>query len=407
MQLARRVMVAVLACATCGCAGDATPFAEAVARRDSAAVHIVSSDLTQITRSCQLDDQPRLVVGNRPDDPAHQLHRVFGASLLSDGRLVVVDQGSQRLRFYSAEGDFLTAAGGRGQGPGEFQSAFLLWRQPGDTLWVGDYRPWEFEVFSPEGEWVRSVRPEPWYPNPPRAFALLSDGRAVLGTENITDRSPDFRFQSMSLLSHAAGGALRDTIAVVETMRWGKTSDDPRAGWIYPWFESTIEMTARGDRVILAHGATSELRFYALTDSLELKQIVRWAAPARTVSAADVEAGKQALVAQYADVEGEMRALMVDPLISDDRPAADVFPALIDVQAGTDDSVWIKQYPRPGGPDLATWLRFDSEGTYTCRLEVPAEDFEVVEFGADYIVVEVEDALGVEMVAVYGVAMDL
>ena len=75
-------------------------------------------------------------------------------------------------------------------------------------------------------------------------------------------------------------------------------------------------------------------------------------------------------------------------------------PSLINLAIGTDESVWIKQYPRPGGPDLAEWIRFDEQGRFLCRLRAPA-DLDVYEFGSDYVLGKSEGDLGVEVVVLH------
>ncbi len=399
--LAAAVLLAALLAACTGSDGGDSVGAVSVA--DSAGVRIVTNDLAQVSAACTLDDTPRLVVGDRPGDPNHELFRVFGGALLGDGRLAVVDQGSQSLRLYSPEGEFLTAGGRAGEGPGEFRRAFRLWRMPGDTLWVGDYGPWEFEVFSPEGEWVRGIRTEPAYPNPPQAYAVLADGRAMLGSEDPTSRDRDFSMSDVTLVLHGGDGASVGVFGVLPNTRYGTFGDDAAAMFISPWFEPRLVAGAVGNQVVLAHGREPELRFHDVTDTLELRRIVRWTGIDRTVSAADVEAATQATEAQYAAYDLSIRERIMGPLTDADRPVADAFPALINFSSGTDGSLWIKEYPKPTGPDDETWVRFDADGRFVCRLPVPAEAFDVYEFGADYLVAKVEKDMDIETVQVIGV----
>ncbi|HSM04407.1 MAG TPA: hypothetical protein VK858_07285 [Longimicrobiales bacterium] len=383
------------------CADGGSPGRTAVEWYDSAGIPIVVSDISGLPE-CTLSPEPRVEIGNRPGDPDHELYRVFGASRLGDGRIAVVDQGSQTLRFYSGEGEFLSAAGGQGGGPGEFQNAFLLWRMAGDTLWVGDYRPWEFEVFSPEGSWTRMTRPAPWYPNPPRAYAILADGRQILGSEDILSRSEtEFRRGSIDLMLHGSDGALVDTLTSVPSTRWGKTIREPDSPWLYPWFDASAEVAARGDQLVLGHGSLAELRLYDVSDTLTLRTIVRWRGIDRSVSPDDVSAVVDAVRAQYADLDPGMRERLVAPLVHEDRPVADSFPSMTTVLPGVDDALWIKQYTRPAPePGPAVWLRFEPSGEARCRLHVP-DGVDVYEFGPDYMLGETTDEMGVESVVLY------
>lgn len=401
MQLRNPITVVALALVSVTCSGEgASESAGPVEVQDSSGVAITVNDLSRLASSCRLADRPRLTIGNRPADPSHELYRVFGATVLSDGRIALVNQGSQELRFYSPSGDFVSSSGREGQGPGEFQDAFLVWRQPGDTLWVGDYRPWEFEVFAPSGEWTGMVRPEPRYPNPPRAFGILSDGRLVLGGEDLSERDPDFGLRHLHLVLHDRTGTLIDTLVVVPNGRWGQTVDDPNSVWIYPWFESFAEVAARDHQLALAHGSRPEVRFYDLHEGLRLGSILRWTGVDRQISEATVSTAKRELEEQYADLDITMRERLLAPLVHNDRPIADSFPALINLQVGSDGSIWIKQYRRPGGPPVAAWIRFSDDRKFVCRLEVPS-NLEVFEFGANYLLGKEENELGVETVVQY------
>ncbi len=82
---------------------------------------------------------------------------------MSDGSLVGIDRRSAEVRVYDETGLYLRSMGGMGEGPGEFSDAFHLWILPGDTLWVGDYRPWRYNVFSPVGDFLRSVPTPSWW----------------------------------------------------------------------------------------------------------------------------------------------------------------------------------------------------------------------------------------------------
>ena len=47
---------------------------------------------------------------------------------------------------------------------------------PSDTLWAGDYRPWRYDEFTSDGEWVRAVQMNPPYGNPSRQGGVLENG---------------------------------------------------------------------------------------------------------------------------------------------------------------------------------------------------------------------------------------
>lgn len=394
-----RPTLAVLCCAALSACESSTAMPH-VSRLDSAGIQIVNADLGQLVAQCTVTPEPSMNIGNVEGTPGQDLYRVFGATRMSDGRIAVVNQGSQELRFYNPEGEFLSASGGEGEGPGEFMNAFLLLTPGADTLWVGDYRPWNWEVFTPAGEWVRAIRPEPAMANPPRELAVLAGGRMFLGNADAFDRRANFRADSLHLMQYDRDGVLIDTFAVLPYGRWGQTSDDRTSVWMQPWFESTTELGGRGNVLALGHSSLAELKLFRVGDRPELERILRWDAGDRTVRDSDVEAAISAMVERYVDIDAAMRARLVDPLIDPARPVADVFPSMVSVYFGTDDSIWVKEYPRPNGDDLAHWIRFSADGTPVCRMQV-TRDLQIYEFGPDYVLGKIADELGVEHVVMH------
>jgi hypothetical protein len=370
--------------------------------RDSSGVTVVQNDLTRLTERCEIGSEPRVAIGATVGDPAYQLYRVFGATVLGDGRIALVDQGSQQLRFYDRDGTFLSSSGREGGGPGEFQRAFMLWRLTGDTLWVGDYRPWEFEIFSPSGDWIRQVRPIPTQGNPPQSYGLLADGRSILGVRDVSNRSSDFALDHVHILLHGREGELLDTLDVAPYGRWGQLTDG--GTYVYPWFEAVTETAARGDRWVIGHGSTPELRVFDMDSGPRLESIVRWSGVDQTIGASDLADARARLEAQYADVTDPVaRRVLLEPMMSDRRPVADAMPVMSDVQFGTTGHIWVAEYARPNRAEITDWLQFDENGRFVCRVTIPSA-LTVYEFGPDYVLGHREGEMDAEQVVLYELA---
>ena len=88
--------------------------------------------------------------------PEYQFNRIGSLRRLSDGRIVVTT--GPDIRFFDAAGKFLSRAGGRGRGPGEFQYVSDLLVMPGDSLMTMNVRT--IVVLDPEGKYVRQVQPD-------------------------------------------------------------------------------------------------------------------------------------------------------------------------------------------------------------------------------------------------------
>lgn len=86
----------------------------------------------------QLSGEPTLDIGVVEGDELYQLHEVRDAVRLGDGRIAVAHQGTAEIRVFDGDGRFLLAAGGPGDGPGEWRQVAAVHALSGDTLVVVD-----------------------------------------------------------------------------------------------------------------------------------------------------------------------------------------------------------------------------------------------------------------------------
>jgi hypothetical protein len=369
-----------------GCSAAGGEASNPVTVRDSAGIAIVTNDLARLTAGCAVDSAPTTLIGVAEGAPEYMFHRVFGATQLSDGRIVVVNQGSNEIRYYDRMGKFLMRAGREGQGPGEFSNAFYIWPTRGDTVYVGDYRPWQFLVFDANGAWVRTVRPDPEYINPPDVLGVLQDGTIVLSRKPYPDLGdPTFRLQTISVVVHASNGTQAATLDSLPNGRWGQTNPGSRM-WLYPWFESFAHVAAVGTQIALGNGAHPELLVRDAQRNMDIARIVRWTTGDRTITAADRDAERKADEAMYGPITGLP------------QPSADQLPAFNGVLIGRDGRLWIREYQHPALAHDQRWIGFDSTGSYACRFSIPSSQ-ELLEVGADYLLTKDPDADGVERIA--------
>jgi hypothetical protein len=108
-------------------------------------------------RNLQLSSLPSFDVGRAEGAPGHELYRVTGAVRLADGRVVVANSGTSQLRFFDSTGRYLSSAGRRGGGPGEFTGNLKLLPYQGDSLLVWDARLLRFSLFEASGKFVRTL----------------------------------------------------------------------------------------------------------------------------------------------------------------------------------------------------------------------------------------------------------
>ena len=385
------------------CGPSDTSGKPATVRRDSAGIEIIENDLERFQATCEVGAAPTVTIGTDEGDEKYQLYRVFGARRLSDGRIALVNQGSQQLRFYDQQGRFVSQTGRAGEGPGEFRDAFHLWVLPGDTVWVGDYRPWRFLVFGPDGQWVRTVQADPMYINT-AVTLVLDDGRFIIAERRRNNPSgTQFELRHLTLAIHGADGALIDTIGTYPNGRWGHVDDTPGAVTLYRLFESFTRVTSTGSHIVVAHSSEPQFSILSATDEVRVERIVRWTPGDRAISSGEIEAERQRLAEPYEDLDPGMRRHLLAPLVSQERPVADQFPAFAAIAGGRDRRIWVREYGRPTTPEPHQWLAFDAEGRFQCRATIPAFD-QILEFGANYLLVLSRDELGVERVFQYSLS---
>ena len=383
------VLVASAACE------ESAPAASVIAV-DSAGVQIVVSDPDRTDAVCSVSEEPVLVIGDRTDDPAHMFAHLAGAARLSDGSVAVVDENSdgELVRIFDAAGEHLRSFGRHGDGPGEFRNPWYLWVLPGDTLWIGDYRPWRYNVFAPDGEWVRAVEMDPPYPNPSQGGGVLANGTQITSRTQRDGRS--FRTPDTLVVEvHGSDGKLSGVLARLPHRRLDQLADGPPNFFVDPLFDARASVDAFGDYIAL--GTTDHPEVRILDSQYRLIRIVRWEDEDRAVTGADVDAYRDDLLARRGGEPGRYDAA----LLSRDRPVADRFPAFGSMMVDAAGRLWVFGYPRPQGRRPA--MVFAPTGEFSCHMPADrlGEGFTVLEAGADYLLGEQEDDLGIQWVVMY------
>ena len=387
--------IGLLAVLLLACDPGAQPDPAALAT-DSAGVRIVNSHPTSSDATCTISPEPDVVIGDDESDENQWFSSVRDAARMSDGSIVAVDQATAQIRIYDSGGEHLHTMGGHGEGPGEFQDAYQMWIAAGDTIWAGDYSPWRFNLFTPDGEFVRQVRLTPQFINPSRAGGVLDNGSSV-NADVLWFREPDFSVaDTMIVEGHDSGGQLVDTLARIPNGMWGQEDNEAlRTYWLPRLFEAYARVDAGGSTVALADGMNAEVR--VLDDTFNLRLIVRWTEPAREVTGADVRAWREDYTRNQERPDFSPMAEAYDADISDERPVADLFPAISAVMVGRDGRIWVRQYDRPR--EDRGWLAFGPDGQFLCHMAPPPGS--VQEIGPDYVLLRHESELGVQTVQLY------
>lgn len=386
----------VLAAASCGPVAQQVPDIAI----DSAGVRIVTSDPANSDAACAIGAEPAAVIGEDEGDEHQWFSSIRGAGRLSDGSIVAIDRNSAEVRIYDKNGGHLRSMGRNGEGPGEFEDPFLMWIAAGDTLWVGDYRPWRYNLFTPQGEFVRRVNLTPILVNPPSSGGGVLDNGYSVNTSSKRARRENFSIaDTLMVLVYDPEGRLVGNLARIPDRTSGMVSEAENF-WLFPLFQSFGEVDASGSTIVLGHGSETEVR--VLDDEFTLRLIVRWNEPDREVTAADVRAWREDYIARRRRLgEREWRDFD-DARLSPERPVAELFPAISTIMIGRDGRIWVGQYDRPR--EDRGWLAFEPDGRFLCHLpaRIPGS---VREFGADYVLLQRESELGVQSLHLHRLEM--
>jgi len=382
-------IIAPLLLIACGESTAAEPVV-----RDSAGITIVenSDPLWGDGEAWRLSEKPVLEIGVVEGPDAYQLDRVMGAARLPDGGVAVANAGSSEIRFFDRSGRFRRAAGGPGEGPGEFRIPFGVWPVGEDSLLVTDPMLRRGALYDLDGGFGRTFNFEDAGSNP-RPVGPLGD-RNVLNFDHEYSNVLDGPVQQMGLLRlHTVEGALIDSLGRHPTFR-SVPITFPDGGFVisgYLFRESTSVASA-GEVFYVGTSGRSAVAPYAPDGRLVRR--IEWPDRGRDVEPGHVELhrAERLEAASPERREHERRVLEATPV-------PERFPAHGDLLADRGGNLWIQRYRRPGetGPDR--WLVFDTDGRMLGDVEVPLE--RVLEIGDDHVLGVYRDDLDVEYVRMY------
>ncbi len=403
--MSRSGIAVVCVAAFAACSGE-TASPAGVEVTDSAGVEIVFSSTPAWPdgESWTVSDAPSLQIGSMDGEEPHLLSRVVGVARLSDGRVVVANQGDNTIRFYDADGRYLMRGGGSGEGPGEFFQLWRLYRTEGRLhASQGGGRP--VLSFDAElGEFVGSVpftRPDGFAGA--SMLGMFEDGSALIGDYPQGLPAQPGAYTMNSTLARVSPSGAIDTVGSFPTATF--VSTEARYP-IWQEYAPAREVTAHGLRVY--HAFPTEYAISVRDTSGTLVRSVRRAWEPIPVSEAD-------------------KAAYRDPLLNPDIPPGQTVPAVAlrqwrqhaegmvfpehhpaftAILLDRVGHLWVQRTDPNAGEDPVTlaapggwWDVFDPEGVWLGGVEMPP-GFVVSEIGDDYVAGVWRDALDVEFVRV-------
>lgn len=361
---------AVVAIAMTGCSEDsdrAAASSRTVA--DSAGIEIVTLSLDPMP-VCDLSGAT-FRIGSLEGEGGTGLTQVQDVAVLQNGRIGVLDYQEAAVLLFDEDGSPAGRIGGRGDGPGELDRVWFLDVLPDGRVLVGDYLPFEWHFYAPDGGHLRSVVMSPRIMGRPDfAFPLGSAPEFVVQDVSGRQTDPTGRFtdETRHVVRYASTGEATDSLGQLYFRRTGFTDLENRMV-DDALFGARASVFPVGDLVGYATGRDPEVRL--LGPGGEPRRILRW--PDR-----DREVRSDAVAAARRDMRSQLEEFLppdrVDSFLVEQFDARDVeerFPAHGRVASGEDGGIWIERFIRPGSGDPPAWFVLEPSGSARCSIAIP------------------------------------
>ena len=356
-----------------------------VTSRDSAGIRIVESStpLWNEGDPWVVEDIPVLDLATSGTGSPHEFFRIRDVIRLPDGRFVVANHGSNEIRFFSGTGEFNSAVGRQGEGPGEFQRIESLSRFRGDSIAVYDYWLSRVTILGSDGKLGRVISLR-GLADRVRQLRSFGDSGFIGLSYSISPRGadPGKHRTSYAVVRVSPTGAVLDTVAILpglETYRYA-------GGDVLPPFSKDGKIAVRGSELYM--GSSDQMEFDRYSDAQGLETRVRVPEFDLHLEPQEVDLARRAL-----SPEG-LPPQLVEAMGTVEIP--ELRPAYSQLLVDSEGCVWAGEYQPRGGPEEPRdWEVFSSDGQWLGAARTPPR-FAVFEIGSDYVLGVRQDEMDVE-----------
>ena len=388
-----------LALLTSACASGAASDV-AVSVRDSAGVEIVENAGDDASVPQWQLEAPRVSIGVLEGDAAYQLDGVR-ASMLHGGRILVLNGGSQELRFYDLAGQHVRTVGRKGGGPGEFENAYWLGPHLGDSIVVYDLGARRISVLDRDGAFGRSLTPEFSFGT---MVGRLADGSFIVRPGIMIGPGNEI-----------ANGLQRATIGVLRVAADGQSVDTLAT---YPGSEAFIESGGTGGRnwitvrsrpfglstqvaaggSLIYVGMSDAWAIDVLDGSGTLRRSIRRTRERTPVTPEVIDRYRESQLASVTNDNARRESERFYATVE----YPDRLPAYGQLRVDDAGNLWVQDYS-VARSDSLRWTVFDPSGRVMGRVAMPPR-MVVHQIGPDFVLGRVQDDLDVEHVVLFGLS---
>jgi hypothetical protein len=389
-------MVASLAAACSSSERTANTFSV----RDSAGVRIAESAGSRGSNSWIINPTPEIEIHGDFGEPNYYLYNAWYMVPLSNGRLVVGNSGTHQLFLFDVDGSFIRARGREGDGPGELQAIYGLFRCEDNTIVIEEVARLSF--FDGAGEFIRTV-PITGHLAERRAdlAGVSPDCTAALLVRNLPrPPRPEEEMAEIPFTLYWASfdDGARDTVATIPGVvaRSWATADGYRVFVPMPYGRRAV-WAALGEDVVV--GLAHDFELHRLGRTGRLKQIIRWNAQPQPVTAEDWSYTTEQIEQLYRDYPEERGR----------GPPADYYqipdtkPPYADLLVDDRGRIWVQRYGRYGGFEIEPsrdWWLFEATGRWVAEVSMPP-GLQVMAIAGDRVIGVFKDELDVEHIRVH------
>jgi hypothetical protein len=309
---------------------------------------------------------------------------------LGDGRIVVANNGTKEIRYYSSDGSLLHATGREGEGPGEFRALSRVWLLPGDSVIAYDTRLDRISLYDATGSLVVGFQA----PRADVSFQHVFPDGLMLGRGTrryATGETSRVHRDSVPYTLYERDGNSLDTVGWFQGDEDYVFSTDRAVGRLDPPFRRQAALAVYESELYTGYGDRYEIRVWSQRG--QLRRIIR-----RAVS--DVEIGDG--VDEYregfndAEIPAWLRAEVTNFSFPSTGPAISAF--MMDVMG----NLWVRRPAWPS-PTPDNWDVFNPVGLFLGTVHMP-ERFEPHGIGGDWIIGTWTDDMDVEYVDLYALS---
>lgn len=366
--------------------------------RDSADIRIVENARPPegSRLGWRIGPEPAVSIGVFEGEEPYVLHWALDATRLGDGRIVVANAGTDELRVFDSQGNYLATWGREGEGPTDFRGLVAVETWPGDSIMAWYTGAMGMAVYDSAGKFGRTFVLQsgagvPW--RRPRPLAAHQDGTilSVKAPED-ADTAVVEVWDGEGALSASLGTHAAAEVIVTTNERGSK----------YLSWKAYGRQLVTGfwaDHVVASPTSHYEIRAFRMDGTLS--RIVRRDHVPRSPTEADRAPFVEEQLSNYEGLEIPETVVEQARQEFETTPFADYFPAFSSVIGDAVDHLWVEEYKYPLEDRPGTlWTVFDPEGHALGFVETP-EGFEVYEIGEDYMLGRVRDKLDIESIQLW------